>query len=49
MRFLLKYYSVPNKRVGWNKRDGRKKSQNLINVLDGKNVMVGTFCENLYT
>ena len=35
------YSSVPNKRVGWNKHDGRKKLQNLINVLDGINVMEG--------
>ena len=38
---LYLYSSVPNKCVGWNKRDGRKKSQNLINVLDGINVMEG--------
>ena len=36
-----KYSRVPNKRDGWNKRDGRKKIANLINVLDGINVMVG--------
>ena len=36
-----KYSSVPNKRPGWNKRIGRGKSYNLINVLDGINVLVG--------
>ena len=35
------YSRFPNKRVGWNKRDGRKNITNLINVLDGINVMVG--------
>ena len=35
------YSSVPNKRPGWNKRIGRGKSYNLINVLDGINVLVG--------
>ena len=37
----IKYSSVPNKCVGWNKRVGRKKLRNLINVLDGINVMAG--------
>ena len=35
MQYLPKYSRVPNK------RDGRKKIANLINVLDGINVMVG--------
>ena len=30
-----------DKRVGWNKRDGRKNLKSLINVLDGIIVMVG--------
>ena len=38
-----KYSSVPNKRVGWNKRVGRKIYENLINVLDGISVLVGIF------
>ena len=37
----VRYSSVPNKRVRWNKRVGRKKSQNLINMFDGINVLVG--------
>ena len=39
----LIYSSVPNKRVGWNKRVGRKIYENLINVLDGISVLVGIF------
>ena len=38
-----KYSSVPNKRVGWNKRVGRKFSENSINVLVLINVLVGNF------
>ena len=37
------YSSVPNKRVGWNKHVGGKFSRNIINVLDGINVLVGIF------
>ncbi len=40
---LGQYSSVPNKRVGWNKCDGRKNITYLINVLDGINMMVGKF------
>ena len=37
----ITYFSVPNKQPGWNKRIGRGKSYNLINVLDGINILVG--------
>ena len=38
-----KYSGVPIKRVGWNKHVGWKIMGNLINVLDGINVLVGNF------
>ena len=37
------YSSVPNRRDGWNKRDGRTFPSKSINVMVLINVMVGNF------
>ena len=40
---IVGYSSVPNRRTGWNKHIGRKKSQDLINLLDGIHMLVEKF------
>ena len=40
---VAKCSGVPNKRVGWNKHVGGKFLRNVINVLDGINMLVGIF------